>query len=619
MREALSFTLSVWILCLAGKVPVFGQRDLSITPAFITAIFWQDALLAVLVFPLFLGLCRKRWMPWVAYPVLVVYLAINSILLLVLSSPLTLSLMRATGGALQDSIMMYVTPANCMIIWTLSTLGSALPFIIRRLPSPWIAALATVASSCIIAGPFGNSHCHTDGLDRNAIITFARSLFPRVTARRMHRDWRASGFPQDAAKTDLSGFISAARNRNVVLISLESTGAQYLAPWGASNNPMPNLSRLAESGILFENAYAVYPESIKGLLSTLCSIYPAIDTPAESLAQASSPSLADAFALAGYTNALFHSGRFMYLGMDAVVRNRGFHLLCDAGGISGNFNSSFGVDEPATIDKMLHWIDTLSASQRFFLCYLPIAGHHPYDTPERGPWPGTTEQERYLNALWFGDRVLGRFLDQLHQRHLDTNTLFVIYGDHSEAFGQHPGNYGHTLNIYDENVRVPLLIALPGLIEKQVRVPGVASLVDVTPTVVDLVGLQQSPHYQGTSLLREQGSMALFFTDYSLGLLGLRDGERKYIYEIESGRSKIFDLAVDPGERNNVAARQPGRVIAYRQHLLDWARGQRYRAAAGRRRGARERLAPDQTRWTYRKSNPLPGRHIAVDIGPGKS
>src|SRR5256885_12140766 len=91
-------------------------------------------------------------------------------------------------------------------------------------------------------------------------------------------------------------------------------------------------------------------------------------------------SIAAALGGAGYATALFHSGRFMYLGMDAIVRNRGYHRLEDAGDIGGNHTSSFGVDEPATVARLLHWIDELPADRPVFVTYLPIASHHPYDT-----------------------------------------------------------------------------------------------------------------------------------------------------------------------------------------------------------------------------------------------
>jgi hypothetical protein len=72
--------------------------------------------------------------------------------------------------------------------------------------------------------------------------------------------------------------------------------------------------------------------------------------------------------------ALFHSGRFGYLGMEDVIRNRGYSTLEDAGNIGGNHNSSFGVDEPSTVVRVLQWIDSLPAGGSFFVSYLPIAG-----------------------------------------------------------------------------------------------------------------------------------------------------------------------------------------------------------------------------------------------------
>ena len=71
--------------------------------------------------------------------------------------------------------------------------------------------------------------------------------------------------------------------------------------------------------------------------------------------------------------------------------------------------------------------------------------------------------------------------------------------------------------------------------------------------------------------------MALFCTDYSLGLLGLRDGRWKLIHELESGRSQLYDLEADPDERKDVAGEHPERVEAYRDQLLNWCATQRYR------------------------------------------
>src|SRR5205823_9671379 len=120
---------------------------------------------------------------------------------------------------------------------------------------------------------------------------------------------------------------------------------------------MTNLSKLAESGLAFDSAYATYPESIKGLFSILCSIYPAFDVGIEAYASAPCQSLPSQLSGLGYATALFHSGRFMYLGMESVISNRGYDRLEDAGHIGGNHHSSFGLAEHATVARLLQWID----------------------------------------------------------------------------------------------------------------------------------------------------------------------------------------------------------------------------------------------------------------------
>jgi phosphoglycerol transferase MdoB-like AlkP superfamily enzyme len=260
--------------------------------------------------------------------------------------------------------------------------------------------------------------------------------------------------------------------------------------------------------------------------------------------------------------------------MRAIVEERGFEVLEDAGNMSGNFNSSFGVDEPATLDRVFDWIDSLEPEERFFLTYLPIAGHHPYATPEPGSFAADSEFGRYLNALEYGDGALGALLDGLKERGLYDDTLLVIFGDHGEAFGGHEGNFGHSFFIYDTNVRVPYLVAIPGITDDGVRVRDAISVVDTAPTILDLLGLPAPPEYQGASALSPEPRMALFYTDYALGWLGLYDDCRKYIFNIDSGRSELYDVCLDPGETRNLAPAEPQQVRAYRERVEAWAAAQ---------------------------------------------
>jgi arylsulfatase A-like enzyme len=292
---------------------------------------------------------------------------------------------------------------------------------------------------------------------------------------------------------------------------------------------------------------------------------------AERHAPIMTPSLATHLGGEGYETALFHSGRFFYLGMEEIVAASGFGHLEDAGAIGGNHDSSFGVDEAAAVASVLRWIDGVPRYRRFFASYLPIAGHHPYSYTIPGPFAEEREIDRYRNALHEGDVALGKLLEGLRARGLEDSTVVIVVGDHGEAFGQHAGNYGHNLALYDENVRVPFVVSVPVAEEVARRVRTTASLLDVAPTVLALLGLEAPREFQGESLLSSRARMALFFTDYSLGLLGLRDGCMKYVHELESGRSKLFDLCADTDELADLAELQPDRAARYREHLRQWS------------------------------------------------
>ena len=529
--------VSLLLVLLAAKAAMLAGHRVPLSWWSPAAYLWQDA--AVVLAFAFLELClaRHRSIAWTLYAAAALYPAINIPVAHVLSTPLTWPMLRAARGPLSDSMWYYVTAPNALLFSAIVAIAVLSPLVLRRPPQkPLLAALIL----CVALGPVAAARVETRGLDRNAWT----ALIPPPRAPHVTREPSAA----DAPALDLSRFRAAARGRNIVLISLESTAAQYLGLYGTAPDPMPNLSALARSAIVFDNAYAVYPESIKGLFSVLCSVYPPLDVPTERYTEVPCRPLPAQLAAAQYRTALFHSGRFLYLGMDAVVRDRGFQTLEDAADIGGRRRSSFGVDEPSTVARILQWIDTLPTGEPFFIAYLPIAGHHPYETPESGPLTEHDDFSRYRNALYYGDRSLGALVEGIRARGLEQKTLWIIYGDHGEAFGQHDGNYGHTFQLYEENVHVPLLIAAPGLMHAQIRAPQVVSLIDIAPAILDLAGLPVPPEYQGRSLLDPSPRVALFFADYSLGLAGYRDGPRKVIRELRSGRTMQFDLGTDPRE-----------------------------------------------------------------------
>jgi phosphoglycerol transferase MdoB-like AlkP superfamily enzyme len=577
--------LALLVVFIIAKLMILAGHSIQLSSWTPIAYFWQDIVIALL-FALADGAVRwsrlGRSLGWTLYGVFVAYAAINVPIARVLSTPLTWPMLDAARGALSNSITHHATAANLLLMFLVLASGTALPFLLRRVKLKGGMALILPGFLVVPIGQVASSRVEAIGLDRNAIMALVTTALPRISGHAPNpgseEDWRASlANPTDdgAAGQDLSRWRGAAAGRNVVLILLESAGAGYLLPYGSNRDPMPNLSQLASGGIIFDNAYSVYPESIKELFSVLCSRYPAMDTATEEYAWITTPSLPSRLREEGYRTALFHSGRFMYLGMYAVVSNRGYEVLEDAGAIGGNYESSFGVDEPSTVERALGWIDTLGKDERFFMTYLPVAGHHPYDTPEPGPFPEQAESDRYLNALHYADAALGSLIEGVRDRGLYERTLFVIFGDHGQAFGQHEGNYGHSLFLYEENIRVPYLIVAPGLINEQTRIERTISLIDTAPTILDLLGSPSPPDYQGRTALESKPSMALFYTDYSLGLIGLRDERWKYIYELDSERSKLFDLRQDASESNNLSHIYAELVASYRARAIRWSTAQK--------------------------------------------
>jgi Sulfatase len=585
-RHALKALCLFAVLLTARAITLFGRPAGGGVPISVwspIAYLWQDVLVALLFLAIFRALGRFQRPPiaWAVYALAVAYISINVPVTLVLSTPLTWTILRAARGPLADSIVHAADARNLAALALPAAVGLTFPLLLARRPirvRRWVLIAAVAIAA---AGPFAVSRVDTQGWHRNAFGALAATSFPRLAPRAGTADWRASPFGTHTGQ-DLTRLRGSMRGRNVVVVILESTGARHLGLYGGTPDPAPNLTALGRRSIVFERAYAVYPESIKGLFATLCSRYPAFDTPPELYADVPCASLAATLATAGYRTALFHSGRFAYLGMRSVIDHRGFEVLEDAGAIGGRVDSSFGVDEASTVERTLGWIDSLRKGERFFVIYQPIAGHHPYASSTEGPFSGDDDFARYMNAVHEGDAALGQLLRGLRERQLEEDTLVVVFGDHGEAFGEHQGNFAHTLFIHEENVRVPYVIAAPGAIAEPIRVNRVASVIDTAPTILDLLGLPRAAAHQGESLLGPESRMALFYTDYSLGWLGLTDGCWKYLYEIDSRRSRLFDVCDDPGETSDRAKSFPERVDAYRERVRGWAAAQKEAVTAQR-------------------------------------
>jgi arylsulfatase A-like enzyme len=185
------------------------------------------------------------------------------------------------------------------------------------------------------------------------------------------------------------------------------------------------------------------------------------------------------------------------------------------------------------------------------------------------------DQRQELMALYdagvrYDDEQVGHVLERLEQLDLRAHTVIVVASDHGEEFWEHGGvEHGHT--VYEELVRVPLIIAHPDGTPGQ-RIDAVVRLMDVAPTVADLTGMAAPPALDGRSLRpllngdadapRLALSEALLFADEKRAL---RTAGLKYIVSA-NGKQELYDLANDPAELRDLAARDD--LLAKQRTLL---------------------------------------------------
>jgi Flp pilus assembly protein TadD len=181
--------------------------------------------------------------------------------------------------------------------------------------------------------------------------------------------------------------------------------------------------------------------------------------------------------------------------------------------------------------------------------------HAPYDAPAEY----RTGRTPYDAEVAYADAMVGRLLERLDAAHVLDRTLIVLTADHGESLGEH-GEMTHGLFAYDATLAVPLVLAGPSLRPATVDAP--VSHVDITPTILDLIGLAPPESIDGQSLVHPpSGDRPLYFEalDASLTrgwapLRGIVQGGWKYI---DLPDAELYDLAADPGEQHNRIDRDP--------------------------------------------------------------
>ena len=506
-----------------------------------------------------------------------------------------------TGGAIVSEF----TPGLLVLILALLVYTVFGPLVVTRLVERWRGWYDDADARTLLAPV---SWLRVAGVGLAAYAMFSFSLLPAGsstdTARSFSRDAfvnvvmtaaESTGEYVEYSSVDEdpppeAGLAPAAgtEKRNVVMIFLESTRASATTPYNAGLDTTPFLNELTKSSVMAEQAYAVVPHSNNAYTATLCGVDPPLQrwgTMALSAGSIPSTCLPDLLGEQGYNSVFFTSSTSTFENSPKIMENMGYEefypveTMDTTGFEQANY---FGYEDDVMLKPSEQWLTQQKKSGKPFLAtYATITAHHEYLAPSerygRKQYTEDDQVNRYLNSVRYQDIFLQNLFDQYKEMGLYEDTVFVVLGDHGEAFGEH-GRFQHDNVPYEEGLKIPLLVHDPRWCENGCqsggRVKEPVNELDVLPSVANMLGYGiEGGAYRGSSLLKplpaDRTLMASCWNDR--GCLASIKGKEKYIYNFGDKPDEVFDLSKDPAERDNIAGQYPPEELEKRRReLLEW-------------------------------------------------
>lgn len=414
------------------------------------------------------------------------------------------------------------------------------------------------------------------GLSANFTLSMVSSLSPA----------RLSDHPPTVAfpPTSRDYFeVRPAQPKNLILLTLESVEAKFLSLYGGVYPTTPNLEKLSDRSLVFENFYAPTTNSSNSLHAMLLgSDYSGIwkdftlsgwNPPA--------PTLAEHLKKAGYRTSFVTSCNFTYANLNLFVQSRGFDHYIDYESEKIESNAIWGVDDHYLVDFILKSVDSTPAGAPFFVMawnqgthwsFTPAPEHQEIDflKGDRKFGASTYDFNNYLNALHFIDQQIQRLMEELEKRGLAEDTLIALVGDHGEAFGWPHETWGHSAHVFEEDVHVPFVLISKNAFSPGHRVPTPASMFDLSPTILDLMNITPPSQWVGKSVLKSGHPATANFHGANNSLqFGVRRDQWKYIYNPSLQTESLYDLNADPDEQHDVSQNHPDLCASLRKLILD--------------------------------------------------
>jgi choline-sulfatase len=386
----------------------------------------------------------------------------------------------------------------------------------------------------------------------------------------------STGFPQGNPGHD-------AVATPVLLITVDTLRADRLGCYGWRRIQTPAMDTLAAQGVRFDRALAQVPITPPSHAVILTGTYPMYNS-VRGFVSGPLPKgigvLSEAFQRRGYDTAAFVSSAVLE---STWGFNRGFQEYDDRFNVRRVETSNpASIERRAneTVDRLLAWFQarpSRGAGTRPFFVWLHLYDPHtPYDPPE--PFRTQYTGHRYDGEIAFADSQLARLFDYLRSNHLYDRTLIALMSDHGESLGEH-GEDDHGFFIYDSTLHVPLIFKLPAGLGRPHVVHRLVGLIDVAPTILDLLHMQDPlrRQFQGSSLAPDilgKGAASerpvyaeTFYPRDSFGWSDLRGIVTERFKYIQAPHPEFYDLRSDPQEAHNLYAERRSLAAALRQQL----------------------------------------------------
>jgi arylsulfatase A-like enzyme len=368
-------------------------------------------------------------------------------------------------------------------------------------------------------------------------------------------------------------------NHNMVVVILEGIQYRYTSLSDRQSNLTPYLATLAKQGVEFLNARSSLPHTTKALFAFLTGRVPSTSQDIAETVPAIKPYASIATILKAqlnYRTAFFQSAKGDFECRAGLVHSLGFDKFWARNDLNdpNSFLGYLASDEFSMLKPITQWIK--ADDRPFFLTVLCSVTHDPYEVPEWFAEPAKEPAGRYQQAIFYTDKFLAALDVELANLNLADKTVLCVIGDHGEAFGEH-GQLGHALIAFDEVLRIPFCLRAPFLVEPAGKVAEPVSSIDLTPTLLALLGFEtEAAGFDGVNALGPiPNGRNVYFADWMQeGPAGFVKGNHKFVYSPADKTVCVYDLSTDPLELDRVelperqAQRIADDIIAWRKENI---------------------------------------------------